>query len=116
MLTGSYLRYWSWQKMVRWLPSCREPAPTGRSLLTAHFGRKSSGSADGVKEVKDDGKAETEPSKTAEQASAQSSTQSAQAQKRESEKDEKQEENAEVQDLSCATLNILCIGKVVTET
>ncbi|CAL1150989.1 unnamed protein product [Cladocopium goreaui] len=74
----------------------REPAPTGRSLLTAHFGRKSSGSADGVKdEVKDDGKAETEPSKTAEQTSAQSSTQSAQAQKRESEKDEKQEENAE---------------------
>ena len=112
MLTGSYwLRYWSWQKNCHLeLPSCREPAPTGRSLLTAHFGRKSSGSADGVKdEVKDDGKAETEPSKTAEQTSAQSSTQSAQAQKRESEKDEKQEENAEVQDLSCATLYILCI-------
>ena len=41
--------------------------------------------------------------------SAQSSTQSAQAQKRESEKDEKNEENAEAQDLSCATLYVLCI-------
>ena len=86
------------------LPS-REPAPTGRSLLTAHFGRKSSGSADTAqKEVKDDGAKQTEP-----MTSAQSSTQSAQAQKRESEKDEKNEENAEAQDLSCATLYVLCI-------
>eukprot|EP00435_Cladocopium_sp_Y103_P030803 s1198_g7.t1 len=72
----------------------REPAPTGRSLLTAHFGRKESRSANRVQkdEVGDDGKAkQTESmSKTAEP-----SAQSAQAQKRESEKDEKQEENAE---------------------
>ena len=73
----------------------REAAPSGRSLLTAHFGRKPSESIDGAEGDKAKSNLALKDNLPESNKSEQPSVSEQQAQQTKPERDEKKEENAE---------------------